>query len=636
MDTRGRTGLAVAGVAALGASFLLGVVAAGGAGTTVAPPIGIGPTNPPATPPVQLTDAALTAPSSCEDLLDSYVRRGVERVGPYGWDFPVYAAMEGSAVTDGLAEPMSEQRALPAPGVVEQESSDTGSNVQEVGVDEPDVVKTDGGLLVRVRDGELVVLDVTGQRPVELGETDLPADLRSAELLLAGDTVVVTGGTDDEAYDRNRESRVVTYDLSDPAAPLLVDHRGYDAGLVQAVQHDDVVRLVLTTGLPELDFVEPRFWRDREEARDDNRRVVQDSRVLDWLPTVTTYDAEGRATGSEPLLDCSQVTVPRDAAALGTVAVVGFEAADPTAATAIGVATDTRIAYFSPTRMYLATSDVSGWGCCTDVMRPAPPFGDVGRSRIHAFALRAATASYVASGLVDGVLADWWSMDEHDGVLRLAVGQSMETGDFNSVLTLREDGDDLEEVGRVDRLGVGEDIHAVRWFDGLAIVVTFRQVDPLYPVDLTDPDDPRLLGELKLPGFSDYLHPISGQRLVGMGQDASRQGVLRGAQAVLFDVSDLTDPRQTDLVRYGRASAAGAGIDPRQFTWLPEQQTALTVVTRGGRTGWVSVLAVDGRELSHRMVEVEHGSDVDAVRLVPLPDGRVVLVTGGDVEFFEV
>ena len=100
-------------------------------------------------------------------------------------------------------------------------------------------------------------------------------------------------------------------------------------------------------------------------------------------------------------------------------------------------------------------------------------------------------------------------MDEHDGVLRLAVGPSAETGNFNSVVTLREDGDDLEEVGRVDGLGVGEDIKAVRWFDGLAIVVTFRQVDPLYPVDLTDPDDPRLLGELKIPGFSEYLHPIS-------------------------------------------------------------------------------------------------------------------------------
>ena len=630
----GRAGLAVAAIAALGASFLLGVVVAGGAGTTAVPPPADG------TPPWRLANAALTVPGSCDALLDSYVRRGVERVGPYGWDFPVYAAMEDSGLAGGA---VAQSAPAPAsPGVVEQGSSETGTTVQEAGVDEPDVVKTDGELLARVRDGAVVLLDVTGRVPVELSDTDLPAAVPSPELLLAGDALVVTGSAAETTGER--ETRVLTYDVSDPAAPVLVDHRGYDAGLVRAVQHDDVVRLVISSGLPELDFVEPRFWRDEEEARETNQAVVEKSEVGDWLPTVTTYDAGGRATGTRQLLDCSQVTVPRDTAALGTVAVVGFTADEPAQATVLGVATDTRLAYFSTDRLYLATSDAAAWGCCPGAVAmppvdgpwPVPPTGDVGRSRIHAFSLADDTATYVASGVVDGVIADRWSMDEHDGVLRVAVGPSQETGNFSSLVTLREDGDDLEEVGRVDGLGVDEQITAVRWFDGLAIVVTFRQVDPLYPVDLRDPEHPRLLGELKIPGFSDYLHPISGQRLIGMGQDASTQGVLRGAQAALFDVSDLTDPRQVDLVRYRRGSTAAAGADPRQFTWLPEQETALTVVTQGweGTTGWVSVLEVSGGTLSHRLVEVEHGSDVAEVRLVPLPDGRVVLVTADDEEFF--
>ena len=634
----GRAGLAVAAIAGLGASFLLGVVVAGGAGTTgTPPPVG-------SDPPLRLANAALTVPGSCDALLDSYVRRGVERVGPYGWDFPVYAAMEGDVMSGDALEESSGTAPAPSAGVVEQGSSETGTTVQETGVDEPDVVKTDGELLARVRDGAVVLLDVTGGVPVELSETALPAAVPSPELLLAGDSLVVTGSAD--ATTGERETRVLTYDVSDPAAPVLVDHRGYDAGLVRAVQHGDVVRLVISSGLPELDFVEPRFWRDEEEARETNQAVVEKSQVTDWLPTVTTYDSGGRATGTEPLLDCSQVTVPRDTATLGTVAVVGFAADEPEQASALGVATDTRLAYFSADRLYLATSDASAWGCCAGAVAmppedgpwPVPPTGDVGRSRIHAFSLEDDTATYVASGLVDGVIADRWSMDEHDGVLRVAVGPSQETGNFSSVVTLREDGDDLEEVGRVDGLGVGEEIKAVRWFDGLAIVVTFRQVDPLYPVDLGDPEEPRLLGELKIPGFSDYLHPISGQRLIGMGQDASAQGVLRGAQAALFDVSDLTDPRQTDLVRYRRGSVAAAGTDPRQFTWLPERETALTVVTRGweGTTGWVSVLEVAGDSLSNRMVEVEHGSDVADVRLVPLPDGRVVLVTADDVAFFDL
>jgi uncharacterized secreted protein with C-terminal beta-propeller domain len=239
---------------------------------------------------------------------------------------------------------------------------------------------------------------------------------------------------------------------------------------------------------------------------------------------------------------------------------------------------------------------------------------------------------------VDGAVADRWSMDEAGGVLRVAVGPTTQTGNFNSVVTLREDGDDLVELGRADPLGVDETIRSMRWFDDLAIMVTFRQVDPLYAVDLSDPAAPRLLGQLKIPGFSEYLHPLGPRRMVGVGQDASLGGVVRGAQVALFDVSDLTAPRRLDSVTYGKGSAAGAATDPRQFTWLPDRRTVLTVVSRGdwGRTGWVSVLTLAGGRLENRMVEVEYGEEVDEVRLVPLPDRRVLLVTGDAVSFFDL
>jgi hypothetical protein len=627
--------MAVAAVAALGASFVAGMAVAGGP---------TAPTGPPSQPsvdlPIRLANADLRLPGSCEALLESYVERGVERVGPYGWDSPmVYAVEDGILAGEDSAG--SGDAAVPAPAtgegrVVEQGSSATGTNVQEVGVDEPDVVKTDGRLLARVLEEDVVLYDVTGTEPAELADVDLPSEVDSAQLLLAGQSLVVIGSI--ENGDAFGDTRVLGYDVSDAAEPRLVSDRRFDATLVRAVQHDDDVRLVLNGGLPDLDFVQPRFWRDAEEATERNQDIVRESTIEDWLPTVTTYNADGEPAGTEPLLDCTEVTVPdSEDAAVGTMAVVGFDADDPTDDDVLGVATDTRLAYFSPTRMYLATSAWSTWGCCWDAIPPVD-VADNGRSRIYGFELDGTDATYVASGVVDGVIADRWSMDEHDGVLRVAVGPSQETGNFNSVLLLREDGSELEEIGRVDKLGVGEDIKAVRWFDSLAIVVTFRQVDPLYAIDLADPGRPELLGELKIPGFSEYLHPLSGDRLIGMGQDATTSGMLRGAQAALFDVSDLTRPRRTDLVTYRAGSVAAAATDPRQFTWLPDSLTALTVVSQGweGRTGWVSVLTVDDGSLSNRMVEVEYGTDVDDVRLVPLPDGRVVLTTGEDVSFFEV
>jgi uncharacterized secreted protein with C-terminal beta-propeller domain len=169
---------------------------------------------------------------------------------------------------------------------------------------------------------------------------------------------------------------------------------------------------------------------------------------------------------------------------------------------------------------------------------------------------------------------------------------------------------------------------AVRWFDGLALVVTFRQIDPLYAIDLTDPAAPVLKGKLKIPGFSSYLHPLSSQRLLGVGSDGRNR-----AQAGFFDVTDLTDVRRLDTLTYARGTRARAGDDPRQFTWVRKARTALTVIARGNK-GYVSELHVENGTLSNTMTEVEYGRDVDAVRLVQVGDDKVVLVTGEDVRFF--
>jgi uncharacterized secreted protein with C-terminal beta-propeller domain len=315
---------------------------------------------------------------------------------------------------------------------------------------------------------------------------------------------------------------------------------------------------------------------------------------------------------------------------------------DPDATDTTAVTTPSETVYMSAGHLYLASSAYRmGWGvCCWDVPEPGPAtVGDEGTTYLYDFDLEGAATTYAASGKVEGSIADRWSMDEHDGVLRVAVGPTMQTGNFNSIVTLAREGSDLVEAGRVDKLGVGEQIRSMRWFDDLAVMVTFRQTDPFYAVDLTNPSAPRLLGELKIPGFSEYLHPIAGDLMIGMGSDADPEtGVVSGAKASLFDIRDLTAPRELDTVTYPSGSMAQAALDPRQFTWLPDRRTALTVISEGweGRTGYVSVLRVGDGGLTSRLVEVEYGVDVTDVRLVPLPDGRVVLTTGDDVRFFAV
>ena len=130
-------------------------------------------------------------------------------------------------------------------------------------------------------------------------------------------------------------------------------------------------------------------------------------------------------------------------------------------------------------------------------------------------------------------------------------------------------GGELREVGRVGGLGKGEQIYAVRFIGHVSYVVTFRQVDPLYTVDLSDPTNPRVRGELKILGYSAYLHPVGDGVLLGVGQDASGQGRIRGTQISLFDISGLD-------VRPGRT--------PRGLGKIPTP-TSSTTITRscGGR-----------------------------------------------------
>ncbi|WP_183100298.1 beta-propeller domain-containing protein [Nocardioides pelophilus] len=661
----------------LTAGIATGVVGAFLAGTLVAGDDGgsdsdRGAGDPPGAAPSHVAfQADLEAAESCDELLETYVDRGLQRVTAWGWDEPYNpywrdTLLSGRLVNEvsdsglrapqatnsvlaelhlGYSEQAANDRATFGTAVTKrQQNSDTGTNVQEIGVDEPDLVKTDGELLLRLRDDELVVYDVTGNRTDQLSSIDLEG-LEEGEIMLAGDTVVAVG-IDDEAprarspYGSGARlgTRVLTVSLTDPEAPEVVGDVSYDARLLSARQHGDAVRLVLSSGLPELGFVHPGKRFGQRAALAKNRAKVEKSTIEDWLPTITAATDEGDDEAAQ-LLDCTDVAIPSDELTLDTVSVVGFDAAAPADVDAIGLAGATDIAYESVDHLYLAASPSwgNGFGCLGCIGTRTIPSVEGGSTYLFDFALDGTRATHVASGEVEGSVADRWAMDEADGVLRVAVGPTSETGNFNSVVTLERNREDLVDVGRLDRLGRNEDLKAVRWFDGLALLVTYRQVDPLYAIDLTDVARPKLIAELKIPGFSSYLHPLGPKRLVGIGEGPVGGGRW-GAQAALFNVADLTNLRRMDVQQYAGGTEALAGTDPRSFTFIHDERTVLTVIQdyRRSRVGYLSVLHIVDGELRNRMVQVEYGDDVDQVRAVPMPDGRVVLVTGEDVEFFDL
>lgn len=628
-----RTAVAVVGAAAV---FAAGIGI--GAGVTgqdrdgpaeVAGPVGpVGSGAPDGT--VELPDAldlvgALTSFDACDDYLAHVTERALEQLTPYGLGGGAWRgqatdemAVEAEAAGDGASDDAGAvDRAssfdTPSAGTVPDGVS--GTNVQEQGVDEPDRVKTDGDTLYLVTGDRLRILDVTGDDPELLAEVPLRDGGWGAELLLDGDRLLVTsaqGGFVPFAGERvdgdlwpggGATTTLTAIDVADPAAPEVVQRLVLDGATLTSRMVDGVARVVIRTEAgTNLPWVQPEAsgLRSEREALAANERLVEDSQAADWLPYYVHESADGeRQEGS--LVACDRVAQPTEFAGLGTVSVLTVDVASgsllPDAGT-VAVLTGAETVYASPERLYLATQTwrgdpwvgggATGWsgaGPVPDIAvdRRFPPPDDERApevtTELHAFATDDPHATtYLGSGSVDGTLLSQWAMSEHDGVLRVAstIGDPWSAASSeSSVTTLELRDDELVELGRVDGLGPTETIRAVRFLGEVGYVVTFRQTDPLYTVDLRDPTVPRVTGELKIPGYSGYLHPVGEGKLVGVGQDAEDDGRTTGVQVSLFDVTDPTAPVRTDTVTVPD-SESPVEWDHRSFLHWPA--TGLTVV----------------------------------------------------------
>jgi hypothetical protein len=324
---------------------------------------------------------------------------------------------------------------------------------------------------------------------------------------------------------------------------------------------------------------------------------------------------------------------PLQASGFGTISVLTFPFDKPTSPSTTAVTAAGDLVYSSSSRLYVATTTGDPVPMPVDSGVGGAPVPFVPTTQVHAFALEGARTTYTASGSFRGTVKDRWSFSEYDGRLRVAaqLANDNRSAVDNGVLVLDERAGRLVETGRVGGLGKGETIQSVRWFGDLAIVVTFRQTDPLYTVDLSDPARPRVVGALTIPGYSSYLHPIGGDLLVGIGHDASATGSDLGAQAATFDLRDLARVRRVDTHGFGPQTDVSAGWDPRTFTYLPEQRTLVTPVTdwRSSTSRFVALHVGPDGSLTETASWTTRRYAGEDVRTLPLGGGRIALV--GDV-----
>jgi uncharacterized secreted protein with C-terminal beta-propeller domain len=276
------------------------------------------------------------------------------------------------------------------------------------------------------------------------------------------------------------------------------------------------------------------------------------------------------------------------------------------------VAGDGKIVYASTTGLYVATE------LWADRATQTPQQGV--KTALHKFDIaRSGSTTYSGSGEVSGFLLNQWSLSERRGVLRVASTEAATQWDVpdseSFVTTLDERSNKLVAIGRVGGLGSGERVYAVRFVDDVGYVVTFRQVDPLYTLDLSNPARPRVLGELKISGYSAYLHPIGDDLLLGIGQDATEQGRTLGTQLSLFDVSDLRRPARLQR-RTLPAAYSEAEFEHHAFLyWPPSRLTVVPVATYGDRPFVGAIGFRVGRANGIDEVgRIAHGATAAAVR----------------------
>ena len=527
----------------------------------------------------------------CPALLDYMQTEATERVTAWGLGGGGFYYGDGDVVMNETAEAeagVDRTDTAPAPDVAATDEF-SGTNTQEIGVDEGDIVETDGQFVYVANTDGLRIVSVVDAEVV--AEPELPTG--SHQLLLDGSRLVVVTSS----WSGSPDTIVSLYDVSDPTNPSLLRRSHLEGNAVATRSIDGVARLVITTSFDQrLPFVQPnQFGLDEESALERNKQIIAESSVEDWLPRWFDEAGDGSFGPMSPVLPCETVAAPGEFAGLGLTWIGSIDVlGDGTPVGSAGIVSTGDTVYASTDNLYIATQNWDWqWGgpvpMPVDAETTVAPVEDPGPppTLIHQFGLGAGTdATYVASGAVEGRLLNQFAMSEYNGDLRVATTTD-NWGNFgdqseSTVFVLRPNGTDLEQISSISGLGKGEQIQSVRFIDNVGYVVTFRQIDPLYVIDLSDPANPVLDGELKIPGYSAYLHPVGDGLLLGVGQDATEEGRTTGTQLSLFDVSDPTSPQRISTLPIGGQSEVE--WDHKAFLyWQPDGSIVLPV-----SPGWQS------------------------------------------------
>ena len=500
----------------------------------------------------------------------------------------------GLRTTVAFAESADSSIGAPMAKSIESSAVDySETNVQVKGVDEADIVKNDGKYIYMISDGKLVIVDAF---PAEGAEkvAEFEVEGRARNLFVNGDRMVVFTDDNERVYTiprfgiiprerYNQVTKALIYDISDRELPTLVEEYSvsgwyYDSRMIEdqvymitndnVYYYGDVVSLPVVRESGNVVVKPDIFYFDNPETNynfntiasfniKEENEINAETYMMGYGNTLFVskdniyiahkknlpynyYRENNEQRFYEvvvPLLDSS--IKAKINSIKGDNSLNSVEKWDKISVVIEG--------------MYNNMEDEEK-ELFVDKMNDAIEEYEIKleqerrKTIIHKISIDDGEIEYKARGEVKGHLLNQFSMDEHDGNLRVATTTFIFRRDstmYNNVFVLDED---LDVIGELEDIAPDERIFSTRFMGDRLYMVTFKQIDPLFVIDLSNPRNPEILGELKIPGFSDYLHPYDENHIIGIGKDTTANefgGVTTGGvKLALFDVSDVANPKE--------------------------------------------------------------------------------------------
>ncbi len=431
--------------------------------------------------------------------------------------------------------------------VTDVASTYSTTNIQVTGVDEPDFIKNDGKYIYLISKNSLTIVDAYPAQNARI-VSQIPIEGDVSDIFLNGDRLAIFTGKNGQGWKKPAGS----------VAPIPTSE----------YQTHALVYSIFDRTHPELlrDIIIPGKYQNARMIDSDIYMLIQETRTPGDYHMPVLFDGKKEIT----IRNIRAPQVPPENYVFYTLSSFNIHNdARPTAESFL-LGRDSTL-YVSPGNVYIAYKNQGS----------IPGSGPIQQeSIVHRFSIKDGKISYKSTGIFPGYLLNQFSLDEFEGNLRVATTideTGVRGGRSNGVYVLDPN---MVVIGSLDHLASGEKIYSARFMSDLLYLVTFKTMDPLFVIDLSNPKNPGILGELKIPGYSDYLHPYDETHLIGIGKNTTQNqwGVsATGLKIALFDVSNLTNPQEVGHVIIGEKGSDSEVLhDHRAF--LLDQRTNVMAI----------------------------------------------------------